>query len=344
MLRFLGLPELLPPELREDERPFLRSDVGGGARAPAGALRGTEPGPVGTPGAHGSTGERDGADVRSSDPTRDASPGSADRGREHFPTSRPWPVVACSTWSGWSRTPCSTSRSSSVVTRGLGVTATGMFFEAVALFNILATASQWGADVGVVRAIPRYRVQGRSEDLRHGIRAALAPTVLAGAVLGGGDVRPGRSVGAFAHERRASRRPDGRAPRDGSVPYRERARLCRGARGDTRVRRHRYRASSSISSAAPRRQPIFVLAVVITGLSGAALSLAWALPFALGVDGGPHLDGPSCCVLTRGEADPDPRSERLVAAEPSSSSSGCSPVLAAWPACSRSSSCGSTPC
>jgi O-antigen/teichoic acid export membrane protein len=30
-------------------------------------------------------------------------------------------------------------------------------------------------------------------------------------------------------------------------------------------------------------QPIFVLAVVITGLSGAALSLAWALPFALGL-------------------------------------------------------------
>ena len=55
-----------------------------------------------------------------------------------------------------------------VVTRGLGVTTTGMFFEAVALFNILATASQWGADVGVVRAIPRYRVQGRLEDFDMG--------------------------------------------------------------------------------------------------------------------------------------------------------------------------------
>ena len=65
-----------------------------------------------------------------------------------------------------------------IVTRGLGITTTGIFFEAIALFNILATASQWGADVGVVRAIPRYRVLGRSQDVRHSIRAAIAPTVV----------------------------------------------------------------------------------------------------------------------------------------------------------------------
>ncbi len=71
-----------------------------------------------------------------------------------------------------------------IVTRGLGGTATGLFFEAIAVFNILATASQWGADVGVVRSIPRYRALGRGADVRHSISAALAPVVVAGILFG----------------------------------------------------------------------------------------------------------------------------------------------------------------
>ena len=168
-----------------------------------------------------------------------------------------------------------------VVTRGLGVTTTGMFFEAIAFFNILATASQWGADVGVVRAIPRYRVQGRSEDLRHGIRAALAPTVLAGAVLGGamfflaGPLGRWLTSGVHAGDLTAALRV--MAPfLPLSAAYAVVLAVTRGF--GTMVPNV---IIDKLGRAAA--QPIFVLAVVITGLSDAALSLAWALPFALGL-------------------------------------------------------------
>ena len=89
-------------------------------------------------------------------------------------------------------------------------------------------------------------------------------------------------------------------------------------------------------------QPIFVLAVVIAGLPDAALSLAWALPFALGLVAaliwmGRLLRDPST------DAEPDAGGSRDGSAvERYSSSSGGSRLLEGSRACSRSSSCGST--
>jgi O-antigen/teichoic acid export membrane protein len=71
-----------------------------------------------------------------------------------------------------------------VVTRGLGSTDTGVFFEAIACFNILISVAQWGAEVGVVRTIPRYRVLGRAQDVRRGIVVGIVPAGLAGIALG----------------------------------------------------------------------------------------------------------------------------------------------------------------
>lgn len=70
-----------------------------------------------------------------------------------------------------------------VVTRGFDATVAGIFFESVALFSLLRTVAQWGAEVGTVRSIPRLRVLGRTQDIRHSIRAGLVPVVVAGAVL-----------------------------------------------------------------------------------------------------------------------------------------------------------------
>lgn len=168
-----------------------------------------------------------------------------------------------------------------IVTRGLGITSTGIFFEAIALFNILATAAQWGADVGVVRTIPRYRVLGRTKDLRHSIRAALAPTVLAGVALAvamfvlAGPLGRWLTNGVHAGELTGVLRV--MAPLlPVSAAYAVVLAVTRGfgTMVPTVIIDKLGRAVA---------QPIFVLAVVIAGLSDTALSLAWALPFALGL-------------------------------------------------------------
>lgn len=53
-----------------------------------------------------------------------------------------------------------------VVTRGFPSTQVGLFFEAVAVFNLSMSVAVWGADVGLVRTIPRFRVLGREQHIR----------------------------------------------------------------------------------------------------------------------------------------------------------------------------------
>ncbi len=168
-----------------------------------------------------------------------------------------------------------------IVTRGMGGTATGIFFESIALFNIAATASQWGADVGIVRAIPRYRALGRMADVRHSIRAAILPAALVGV--------------AFSFLLYSLAGPLGDL-------------LTNGAHGDELTPTLKVlapflplSAAYSVSLAVTRgfgtmvpstlidklgkaiTQPILVLIVVLAGLSSSAVAVAWATPFALGL-------------------------------------------------------------
>src|SRR5437870_1893487 len=53
-----------------------------------------------------------------------------------------------------------------VVTHGLPRAGAGAFLEAVALFMILSNWCELGADTGMVRLIPRFRVQEREGDIR----------------------------------------------------------------------------------------------------------------------------------------------------------------------------------
>jgi O-antigen/teichoic acid export membrane protein len=71
-----------------------------------------------------------------------------------------------------------------VVTRGLGATGTGAFYEATALFLILSGAATLGSDVGLSRMVPRYRALGRVRDLRRGLAVGLWPVAAAGCLLG----------------------------------------------------------------------------------------------------------------------------------------------------------------
>jgi O-antigen/teichoic acid export membrane protein len=70
-----------------------------------------------------------------------------------------------------------------VVTRGLTKSASGAFFEAVALFLILSNTAELGADTGLTRMIPRYRVDGRVADVRRSLTVGLVPSFAAGIVL-----------------------------------------------------------------------------------------------------------------------------------------------------------------
>jgi O-antigen/teichoic acid export membrane protein len=52
------------------------------------------------------------------------------------------------------------------VTRGLRAEGTGAFFQAVALFSILASLADLGASAGIVRSVARYLALGRVRDVR----------------------------------------------------------------------------------------------------------------------------------------------------------------------------------
>ncbi len=70
-----------------------------------------------------------------------------------------------------------------VVTRGLHTLGSGVFFTSVALFTIVSNIGELGADTGLVRMVSHYRANGRIDDLRPVITAALVPVLAACVVL-----------------------------------------------------------------------------------------------------------------------------------------------------------------
>jgi O-antigen/teichoic acid export membrane protein len=70
-----------------------------------------------------------------------------------------------------------------VVTRSLAKSASGAFFEALALFMILSNTAELGADTGLTRMIPTHRVRGRIADVRRSLAVGLVPAFVGGALL-----------------------------------------------------------------------------------------------------------------------------------------------------------------
>ena len=69
-----------------------------------------------------------------------------------------------------------------VIARALGAFETGVFYAAVSVFTVMTTVAQLGADFGLLRFLPRHRVQGRFSDIRSDLVVALIPVAVAGAV------------------------------------------------------------------------------------------------------------------------------------------------------------------
>ena len=70
-----------------------------------------------------------------------------------------------------------------VVAQALTKSQSGAFFEALALFLILSNTCELGADTGLTRMIPRYRVQGRIADIRSSLHIGIWPAFVAGALF-----------------------------------------------------------------------------------------------------------------------------------------------------------------
>ena len=168
-----------------------------------------------------------------------------------------------------------------VVTRGLGAGRAGVFFEAIALFSIVSVIAELGADDGVVRMIPRYLALGRVASLRRLLAVSLIPVVAAGFGLGLlMFVFASQLSDLFVHEARAH---------DALVPYIRNLApfVALSAASVTMLAGTRGFGSMTPfvlvdNVGKPAVRPLSVLIVIMLGLSGNSLALAWALPIAAG--------------------------------------------------------------
>lgn len=71
-----------------------------------------------------------------------------------------------------------------VLARGLGVDDAGIFFEVIALYNILEVVGQAGAPSGLVRMIARDRAVGQEADVRPTIWVATIPVLVVSTAMG----------------------------------------------------------------------------------------------------------------------------------------------------------------
>ena len=71
-----------------------------------------------------------------------------------------------------------------VLVRGFGAARAGVFFQATSLFLIVSNICEMGADTGLVRMIPRYRVLGRGSDVRRVVLVGLLPGVVLATAVG----------------------------------------------------------------------------------------------------------------------------------------------------------------
>jgi O-antigen/teichoic acid export membrane protein len=64
-----------------------------------------------------------------------------------------------------------------IIARGFTEAEVGLFFETVALFTLAMSVAVWGADTGLVRTLPRFRVLGRDGDIKSVAAVAIVPVL-----------------------------------------------------------------------------------------------------------------------------------------------------------------------
>src|SRR5919201_508904 len=167
-----------------------------------------------------------------------------------------------------------------VVTRALHARGAGLFFEALGLFTVATTVTQFGAEVGVVRNVPRYRALGRDADARACLPIALLPVLCGSSVAG---------ALLFAFAPQISHLVVHGAGRDALVPYlhvlapflplaaASRVLLAATRGYGTMVP---FITTEYLGKAGLR--PLLALAAVAGGFGAVGMALSWSIPVALG--------------------------------------------------------------
>ena len=167
-----------------------------------------------------------------------------------------------------------------VVTRSFTRPEVGAFFETVALFSLATTFSVWGADIGLVRTIPRFVVLDRSEHVSPIVQIAVGSVLAIAAVLAAAMAALAGPLSELITSgvARTAVEPLIRAvspfvPVAAVFAVVLAATRGLGRMGPTNVIDRSGRAAA---------QPILALGVAALGLGTVALVVAWALPYAIG--------------------------------------------------------------
>ncbi len=168
-----------------------------------------------------------------------------------------------------------------VVARGLKAEGTGAFFEAVALFTILANVGELGADTGLVRMLPRYRALGRAPDLPVAVRTALWPVFLVCVGLGAW-------TWVLAPELASVLAPGNHGPVVQSylrtlAPFIPLAAVSTVALAGTRGMGTMAPFVWIQNVLVPALRPVLVGCAVVFGLGTFAVALGWGIPLAVAV-------------------------------------------------------------
>jgi O-antigen/teichoic acid export membrane protein len=168
-----------------------------------------------------------------------------------------------------------------IVTRGLHARGAGVFFEALALFTIATTVAQLGADIGVVREIPRHRALGRFRDAVRCLYVSVTPVVVVATIVG-------IAISVFAPE--ISHVIVHGRDHNAAVPYLRvlgpflplaavsKVLLCATRSFGTMLP---FVAVEYIGKAGLRA--VLAIFVIALGLGSVAMAMSWALPIALGL-------------------------------------------------------------
>jgi O-antigen/teichoic acid export membrane protein len=168
-----------------------------------------------------------------------------------------------------------------VATRALGRASAGAFLVSIGAFQVLATISVLGADVGLIRSIPRAIATGRGADVRPLLRVALLPVAVVGSAL---------AIAAFVAAPALAEALSGREPAALLEPFLRTlawfvplAGLTSAALGGTRGL-GTVRPSVTIElGAKPAARPLLLGLSVALGLGSVAIALSYALPILVGV-------------------------------------------------------------
>lgn len=170
-----------------------------------------------------------------------------------------------------------------LVDRSLPADGAGALFEAIALFTICANAAELGADDGLLRLVPRYRVSLGSGSLVQLLLAGLVPAAAAACLLGAAVVVLAPVLAhVLVHGRSGSQ---GASDLRLLGPFLPLATASTVALAGTRGLGHMLPYAGIQNLAVPALRTLLVALVAALGLGASAEALAWSAPLAVGLLG-----------------------------------------------------------